>query len=270
MIDLAALELLGAHVSRGADSLILAGELRRLGQPGETKVENRGPAVGRDKDVRRLDVAMNNTLPVRRCQALGDLSADFQDVLQRQRTDGNSIFERLAFQESHRQECLAAILVDLVDRTDVGVMQSGGGLSLPKEPLLGLFVVQQMRGQELEGHIALELLVLGSIHNTHAALAELLDDAVVADRPADHDAQILTPPESSGEGCSVAHPASQLAAANTPMAAIAAMRFLIGTPLPVTAPAPPLGRAAFIGGPQGRHRGQTRSNRRLRGAYRTP
>ncbi len=65
------------------------------------------------------------------------------------------------------------------------------GLRLAQEALLGLGVVQQVRRQELQRHRALERRVLGLVHLAHAALAQLLDDAVVADRLADHNRTIL-------------------------------------------------------------------------------
>ena len=48
-----------------------------------------------------------------------------------------------------------------------------------------------MRRQEFERNLALELGVLGLVEDAHLALAELVEDLVVADRGADQDASIL-------------------------------------------------------------------------------
>ncbi len=49
-----------------------------------------------------------------------------------------------------------------------------------------------MRGQEFQRDETFELRILGLVNNTHAALAQLLQDLVVADGLADHDTPILT------------------------------------------------------------------------------
>ena len=46
---------------------------------------------------------------------------------------------------------------DLVDGTDVGVMQRGGGLRFPIEAFARFFVLEQMGGEKLQRHDALFL-----------------------------------------------------------------------------------------------------------------
>ena len=73
------------------------------------------------------------------------------------------------------------------DRHDVGVVQLGRGLRLPLEPphLLG---VQQRTGRKhLERHAAAQRLLLGLVHHTHTAAADLAEDAVIA-QPLEPDA----------------------------------------------------------------------------------
>ncbi len=53
------------------------------------------------------------------------------------------------------------------------------------------FVIEQVRRQELQRDGALELVVLGLVHDTHPSLTELLGDAVMADGSADHAGPIL-------------------------------------------------------------------------------
>ena len=49
-----------------------------------------------------------------------------------------------------------------------------------------------MLGEKLQRHLAVELRVLRLVHHTHPALAEPLDDAVMANRGADNqDAAIV-------------------------------------------------------------------------------
>ena len=78
------------------------------------------------------------------------------------------------------------MLVDVVDRADVGVVERGGGLRLAPEALERDRVVEVLRGQELQRDQPVEARVLRLVHDSHAAAAELLEDAVVGDRLADH------------------------------------------------------------------------------------
>ncbi len=78
------------------------------------------------------------------------------------------------------------MLVDVVDRADVGVLERGGRAGLALKPLERLSVAGQLLGQELQRHAAAELQVLGLVDDAHAAAAELRDDAVVGDGLADH------------------------------------------------------------------------------------
>ena len=89
--------------------------------------------------------------------------------------------QALAAAEGHGDEHLPAIaLADLVDGADVGVVEDGGRLGLVDEALAGLGVVGELQGQELEGHGAAELEVVGLIDDSHAASADLAEDAVLA------------------------------------------------------------------------------------------
>ena len=75
---------------------------------------------------------------------------------------------------------------DVVHGHDAGVLQGGGGLRLVEEPVATLRVGRRVRRQGLEGDEAAEQGVAGLVDDTHAALPELLDDAVAVDRLADH------------------------------------------------------------------------------------
>ena len=81
---------------------------------------------------------------------------------------------------------LPVVLVDVVDRADVGVLERGGRAGLALEPLERLRVARQLLGQELQRDAAAELQVLGLVDDAHAAAAELREDPVVGDRLADH------------------------------------------------------------------------------------
>ena len=72
-------------------------------------------------------------------------------------------------------------LVDLINRANVRVMQRRRGLGRAEEAFLPFVIEEQVIGEELERDAGLQGRAFGLVDHAHAALAELLDDAVVAD-----------------------------------------------------------------------------------------
>src|SRR2546426_1885379 len=77
-------------------------------------------------------------------------------------------------------------LVNVVNGADAGVIQSRGGTGLTLEPLQSMAIPGQLFGQEFQGHQTPELGVLDLVDNSHPTAAELLQDAVMRDRLANH------------------------------------------------------------------------------------
>ena len=158
---------------RGHDGLLYCRHLR------QSEVEHLGmPALG-DQDVRRLDVAVDDPLCVRRIQRVGDLDSQVQHLLHRHRCARDQVFERGSVQVFHDDERTTLGFIDLVNRADVGMVQRRGGKRLAPEPLQRRSVLRQIVGQELQGHMPRQLLVFGVIDHTHAAAAQLGDNSIV-------------------------------------------------------------------------------------------
>ena len=79
-----------------------------------------------------------------------------------------------------------AVLLEPVDRGDVGMVERGEHLRLALEATHDLRVLGQRFGDELERDVAMEAAVGRPVDDSHAALAELLDDGVAADALPDH------------------------------------------------------------------------------------
>ena len=77
--------------------------------------------------------------------------------------------------------------IDVEDGADAGVVEGGSGTGLALEALPGLVAREQPLGEELERHLPTEAGVLSLADDTHPPAPELLEDAVVGDRLADHD-----------------------------------------------------------------------------------
>ena len=78
------------------------------------------------------------------------------------------------------------MLPDFVDRADIGMVESRGGLRLPLESGQRLGVFGYFIGQKLQRDESVEGYVLSFVDNTHAAPAEFLNDAVVRNGLVDH------------------------------------------------------------------------------------
>ena len=196
-IEILAARLLGRHVGDGADGgADHAGEVLRRGFPGrrrfrlrrrrvggelgQAEVEHLHLAAPGDEDVRGLDVAVKDALAVRRVQRIGNLRADVEQGAEVERPSAQPLVERLALEQLHRQIALSLVLVEAVDRADVGMVQATRRCGLRAGTARWLRSVASLPvGQDLDGHLTPELHVLSAIDDAHAAGAELIEDAVV-------------------------------------------------------------------------------------------
>ena len=91
----------------------------------------------------------------------------------------------------HRDERLAAVIADLVDRRDVWMIERAGGARLAQQAGRGFRTAGRFRLQKLERHPPSEVRVLSQIHRSHPAGADAADDPVMGDDGADHCVTIL-------------------------------------------------------------------------------
>src|ERR1051325_6600557 len=92
---------------------------------GQSEVENLRPALG-EEDVGRLDVAVDDGGGVRDVKSIGECDADVDDGGQFEWTSLQTLPQRLAVQQLHHDEGLAAAVADVVDGQDFGLPQGGG------------------------------------------------------------------------------------------------------------------------------------------------
>jgi hypothetical protein len=148
------------------------------------------PALG-DENVRRLDVAVKDALDVRRIQSISDLDGQGQSQLGFHRSACDAVLQRQALQELHGDECFAVLVVNFVNRADVGMVQCGSSLGLTLKAAECLRVFGYVVRQEFEGDKPAQLHILSFVDHSHPATAELLDDAVMRDGLADHWSRIV-------------------------------------------------------------------------------
>ncbi len=130
-----AFEHLGGHVLHGAhhhagagdrkrrgDGLVVHGRLgRRFREP---EVEELGTRAGQHH-VRRLEIPVDDAVPMRLVERIRDLAAVPDDVLDRQRPLGQALRQRLALEELHDQEidavCAGIRVADVIEGADMRV-----------------------------------------------------------------------------------------------------------------------------------------------------
>jgi hypothetical protein len=143
-------------------------------------------AAGRDEDVRGFDIAMDDSLRVRRIECVRNLDAELDNAVELERMAFDEMFEGLTFEQLHHEELLSFVFADVVDRADVRMVQRGRGTCLALKTLRRRGILRPLQRQELERHVPAEPDILGAVHDAHAAPAELLEDPVVRDGLAEH------------------------------------------------------------------------------------
>jgi len=123
----------------------------RLGEP---EIQDLRIAPRRDEDVRRLDVAVDEAVGVRRVECVGDLRRPGDELVRRDRSAVDPLLERRSFEELHHDERPALVIADVEDAADVRVAERRRGPGFTLETLARLALLQVLLGQELERNLA--------------------------------------------------------------------------------------------------------------------
>ena len=107
---------------------------RGSGHPGQAKIQNLGMPTPCDKDIGRLDTAMNDAFGMNGVEGIGNFDSRFKNPLQIHRPVPDEVLQGCAIEKFHHDERPAILLTDFVNRTDVGMVQSGGGLRFSLKP----------------------------------------------------------------------------------------------------------------------------------------
>jgi hypothetical protein len=92
-------------------------------------------AGGGDKNVRGLDVAMDDAFRVRGCQAIADFAGERQKGSQRHGAAIEQMLEGCTFQILHGDEGTPGVFAHVVDGANLGMIQRGSGACFAIEAL---------------------------------------------------------------------------------------------------------------------------------------
>src|ERR1700730_16423204 len=99
----------------------------------QSEVEHLGVSTLGHKDVRRLDVPVDYSFCMCCVQRVGNLDSERQDQFGVQWPTTNAMLQSQSIQKLHRDEGLSMLVVNFVDRADVGMVQRRGGLRFALE-----------------------------------------------------------------------------------------------------------------------------------------
>ena len=169
VVDRPALDLLRRHEVGGAVQLAV---VLVFGQR-EPEIGELDVAVPIDHQVVGLDVPVDDPHLLREAEAVGRVVNDAQRVLDRNLAVAlEPLLDRALVHELHRVEVGVALVVDVIDLHDVGVVEPRRGARLGLEPRDEDRVLRQLGRQHLERDLAVEADLVGAVDLAHAALAE--------------------------------------------------------------------------------------------------
>ena len=137
----------------------------------ETEIEQLDTA-GRDHHIRRLQIPMDDALPVCRLECVGDFNAEGKDLAQRQRAALQTCSQGLALEEFEHQILALVFAADVVQPADVWVGERGDCLRLAFEPRAECGVGRELGRENLDRDRAIKASVACSVDLAHAAGAE--------------------------------------------------------------------------------------------------
>ena len=143
---------------------------------GETEVEKFGARSGQH-DVARLQIPMNDALPMRFIQGIGDLFGVQQCLCNRQGTFAKAIGQGFTFNELHNKECHAVLLAN-VEGANVRMVQIRNCSGFAFESFFQIGAIRQMGGQDFDRDSAVEPRILSTIDFTHTACANGCEDFI--------------------------------------------------------------------------------------------
>ena len=144
----------------------------RLEEARQPEVQDLDPAVGGDEEVLGLEVAVDDAPFVGGGEAAGNLKRMIEDPGERQRSALEHRPQGLAFEQLGDQVRRLAVMPELMDGQDVGVVQRGRGTGLALEAVQPIRIARERSGEHLDGDLAAEARVASAVDLAHAACAE--------------------------------------------------------------------------------------------------
>jgi hypothetical protein len=122
----------------------------------------------RDRNVRRLQIAMDDPLFVCGIERVRNLPCDLQGFAPRHRAGAQTIRQRLPFDQLEDERVHAVAVLEAVDRRDVRMGQRRKNAGLTLESGAPVRIVDDRTRENLDGDVAIERRVAGAVNLAHA------------------------------------------------------------------------------------------------------
>jgi hypothetical protein len=110
---------------------------------------------------------------------IGDINGNVEQTIEFQALAADEMFQRLAIEKFHGDEGFLVLLADVVNGTNVGMVQSRGGLGFALESSEGLRIFRDVFMKKFQGDKTVQANVFGFVDDAHATAAQLLRDPIV-------------------------------------------------------------------------------------------
>ena len=139
-----------------------------------------------DHHVGRLEIPVHDSLPVRVVERPGQLTKDVEKLVPRHAALLLHLLQRATLEISHDDVGRVVLPVEIVDRKKVGVLESCDETGLALESLPERAVVEDVRVDDLDGHVPIHAGLIGSEYRGHSARPDLFGYFVGAQLLPDH------------------------------------------------------------------------------------
>ena len=128
---------------------------------------------------------MNDAFGVRGFQSVGNFDGQRNKRLHLHRASVDNLLERGALEIFHGDKRLGTVFADVVDGTNIGVIQRRSGFGFATETTEGLWIASDIVRKKFQRNETVQALVLRLVNHSHAAAAELFEDEVMRDSLSD-------------------------------------------------------------------------------------
>ncbi len=171
--------LFGRNILRRSHNRIgRHGRFARVGNPRQTEICEIHLSVRRDHHIRRFNVAVQNSLPMRVRQRISHRVDHALNFFRSQRTLTQTRLERIAFDVFHHQVRATFMFGVIVDRNNIGMFQPRHHPRFALKAHGESLVLIECGMQDFQRDIAIQRRVIGFIYGCHTALPQLLNDPI--------------------------------------------------------------------------------------------
>jgi hypothetical protein len=162
---------------------IIAGTVQ---EASDAEIKDFGTTLGGDENVAGLEVAVNNAEFVGLLKSLRDLRREREQILFSHWAGSENLRQRSALDAFHDDEIGPTLRVEFVDCGDIRMIELGEKKRFLAEVPARSFILEEAEREDFDGDVAVEAFVARAVDFAHTADADFVEDAVMAERLANH------------------------------------------------------------------------------------